>query len=171
MIRLATKADIDKIWQLRLDASALLKSRNVNQWQHEEPSVNHILHEIEQGSFYVYEVNHEIIGMIYLMHEIEETYLEIDGNWHYDLPYLTIHRLAVKQDYLKKGIADELMNYSIKYAKDHQIDVIRIDTHEDNKHAQRLFQKYGFEYCGVIMLSFRTKGDRKRLAYDLFIGE
>jgi RimJ/RimL family protein N-acetyltransferase len=41
-------------------------------------------------------------------------------------------------------------------------DTIRIDTHQDNRTMRALLQKYGFTYCGIILLE---NGD-PRLAYQ-----
>ncbi|MFA6801681.1 MAG: GNAT family N-acetyltransferase [Acholeplasmataceae bacterium] len=171
MIRIATINDLDAIWNLRLKTTDLLKSRSIDQWQYIEPSKKQFMSDIENHTFFVSEFQNKIIGMMYIMTDIEHTYDVIDGQWRYDFPYITIHRLAVDQAYLNQGIAFKMLDFGVQYAIEHHISVIRIDTHKDNIQAQHLFEKQGFKLCGTIMLSPSIQGERKRLAYDLRIGE
>jgi GNAT superfamily N-acetyltransferase len=166
MIRLATSNDLEEIWQLRCETTALLKERNIDQWQYIDPSIETFKKDIMQNEFFVYESDEKIIGMIAIKHGIEPTYLNIyDGTWRYNLPYLTIHRLAVKKDMLGKDISKALLQFSETYAKQHKIDYIRIDTHEKNRYAIKLFESFGYILCGYILL-VQKQGDLKRLAFD-----
>ena len=168
MIRLATKHDIDHIWQLRLETSALLKERHIDQWQYHKPEKSTILNDIALQEFYVYEKDGNIIGMIAIKKGIEHTYdIIFDGAWGYDESYMTIHRLAVKKEYLGQSIAKQLMTFAHELALKSNISYIRIDTHEKNKNAQRLFTSLGYVLRGVILLEEDHPGDRKRLAYDI----
>lgn len=170
MIRKATIDDLNQIWALRLKTTDLLKSRGIDQWQYVEPSIDQFRSDIEKQTFYVCDQGGKIVGMMFIMEEIEETYNHIDGTWHIDKPYITIHRLAVDKDYLGIGLADKLMEFSAMYALTKHVGSIRIDTHKDNHQAQRLFLKHGYQYCGIITLEEKVQGDRLRLAYDLKIG-
>jgi len=62
------------------------------------------------------------------------------------------------------------MEYSEQIALKLKTPYIRIDTHEKNKYAIRLFESFGYIYCGWINL-VQDKGDIKRLAYDKEIGK
>lgn len=166
MIRLATINDIENIWDLRLKTTELLKSRGIDQWQYKDPTKETFLKDIENEEFFVYVENQEIIGMLAIKHGVEPTYLNIyNGSWSYDLPYLTIHRLAVKKSHLGKGLSHKLLKFSEEYALSNQINYIRIDTHQMNKSAIRLFESNHYKLCGVIYLT-QKEGDKKRLAFD-----
>jgi len=172
MIRLAKKTDIDQIWQLRLETSALLKERHIDQWQYHRPEKSTLLEDIKLNEFFVEEENNYIIGMIAIKKGIEPTYNKIfDGLWGYDLPYITIHRLAVKKDCLGKNISIKLMKFAHEYALSQGIEYIRIDTHHDNKYAQRLFTNLGYKLRGYILLDENHPGERKRLAFDIKLKE
>lgn len=168
MIRRATNQDIDHIWQLRLETSALLKERHIDQWQYYKPEKSTFLDDIALNEFFVYEKENQIIGMIAIKKGIEHTYDEIfDGKWGYDEPYLTIHRLAVKKAFLGRHISQDLLKFAHDLALDLNINYIRIDTHEDNKNAQKLFTSLGYVLRGYILLEQDHPGERKRLAYDI----
>jgi ribosomal protein S18 acetylase RimI-like enzyme len=166
MIREANLNDLKAIWELRLETTELLKERDIDQWQYIDPSIETIKEDISKNEFFVYELSNKIIGMIAIKKGIEKTYDVIyDGKWHYDLPYVAIHRLAVKRNQLGSKVAFELMQFAEIYAKEQDIHYIRIDTHEKNRYAIRLFQSLDYTLCGYILL-VQEKGDLKRLAYD-----
>ncbi len=166
MIRLATLSDLEAIWTLRQETSALLKSRNIDQWQHQNPSRTTFIRDIESGEFFVYEKSGQIVGMIAIKSGIERTYLTIyDGAWGDDLPYQTIHRLAVKKDYLGTSIAKEMLDYAELIAKQRNTPYIRIDTYFTNMNAIRLFKNQGYILRGWIILE-PGEGDLRRLAFD-----
>jgi ribosomal protein S18 acetylase RimI-like enzyme len=166
MIRKALLSDLDQIWQLREETKALLKERGIDQWQHVNPSLETFKNDIHLGEFYVYEEHHIILGMIAIKSGIERTYNVIyDGNWGYNLPYLTIHRLAVKRHLLGGDIAKELLRFADKLAIETGLNYIRIDTYYTNKYAIRLFESFGYILRGWIWLE-PGEGDLKRLAFD-----
>lgn len=163
----ANLEDLDQIWQLRLETTELLKQRGIDQWQYKDPSFETFKNDILKGEFFVAKnENGIIIGMMSVKSGIEPTYDTIyEGKWHFDAPYLTIHRLAVKSALLGSKTAQSLMDYADQLAIKQKTPYIRIDTHEKNRYALRLFEKHGYVYCGWINL-VQKNGDLKRLALD-----
>ncbi len=169
-IRLANQNDLDSIWQLRLKTTELLKTRSIDQWQYKDPSFETFKIDIDANEFYIAEQAGLLIGMMSVRSGIEHTYDKIyEGSWNYDLPYLTIHRLAVKRGLLGSKVSEELMKYAEKVAIDKKTKYIRIDTHEQNKYAIRLFEVLGYKLCGYILLN-QKEGELKRLAFDKKVG-
>ncbi|MCK9235930.1 MAG: GNAT family N-acetyltransferase [Acholeplasmataceae bacterium] len=169
-IRLATMADIVAIMTLRNETATLLKERQIDQWQHREPSQTTFIKDIQQQDLFVYEINNKIVGMIAIKLGIEPTYnLIYDGKWRYEGPYITIHRLAVKRSFLGKNIASELLAFAHAEAIKKQVYVMRIDTHRDNRYAQKLFLNHGYQEVGYILLEKDDLGDRHRLAFDCLL--
>lgn len=166
MIRLATRFDVPQIWALREETKALLKDRGIDQWQHSNPSYETFLKDIDQEELYVYVEGAIVLGMIAIKKGIEKTYNTIyDGTWGFDLPYLTVHRLAVKRHLLGLNIGKDLMMFAEKIALNNHLSYMRIDTHEKNRYAIRLFESIGYIKRGWIMLE-NDLGDLKRLAFD-----
>lgn len=170
MIRKARINDLEDIWQLRLETSKLLNQRGIDQWQYHLPDKKTFQNDIKLNEFYIYEIDSHIVGMIAIKEGIEPTYLKIyDGNWSADKAYLTIHRLAVKSRFLGKNIAKELILFAHSIAKNQGINYIRIDTHEDNRFAVKLFESLDYKLKGYIYLAENHVGDKKRLAYDILL--
>ncbi len=164
-IRLATINDLNRIWQLRLEISNLLKQRNIDQWQQGNPSLDTFKDDIKNREFFVIG-DREIEGMIAIKQGVEKSYEKIyEGRWSCNKPYLTIHRLCVAKSHLGKGLANKLLLFAEKRAVELGINYIRIDTHKTNLYAIRLFESFNYKYCGRVLLIEET-GDKKRLVFD-----
>ena len=86
----------------------------------------------------------------------DPTYARIyDGEWQNDNPHYVIHRVASMAGV--HGIMRAVLNHAFTLT-----DTIRIDTHNDNVTMRTLLAKYGFSYCGIILLE---NGD-PRLAFQ-----
>ncbi|MBE0701172.1 MAG: GNAT family N-acetyltransferase [Acholeplasmataceae bacterium] len=165
-IILANRNDMADIWSLKEKTSKLLKDRQIDQWQYNNPSHQQFLDDIDRQELYLYKENNQIVGMIAIKEGGDETYdIIYDGAWGFDEPYLTIHRLAVDTNHLGKGIAEKLLVFSEKLAIEKKTPYIRMDTHRDNRYAKRLFESFGYQLRGWILLN-PQEGDRERLAYD-----
>ncbi len=58
--------------------------------------------------------------------------------------------ISVKREFWNLGIASELMNEAIEFAKKSQItEVLHLNVRTDNYHAVNLYKKLGFEMIGV----------------------
>lgn len=157
-IRLANIDDLENILKIYFNAKKYMRNcGNLNQWDKGYPSREILLKDINNHSlFVIYDVN-ELYGVFSFFIGEEETYNLIEnGKWLNNNVYGTIHRIASSGD--KKGI----FKFCLDFCKD-KIKNIRIDTHKDNLHMQKLILMYGFKYCGIIYVSDRTP----RLAYQL----
>ena len=86
----------------------------------------------------------------------DPTYAVIyDGQWKYDGPYRTIHRVA--SDHTRGGVFREIMEYASRDAEH-----IRMDTYRDNTVMQHVLEKAGFERRGTIHLL----NGSPRIAYE-----
>ena len=98
----------------------------------------------------------------------EPTYKKIiGGEWlvaeHKD--YGVIHRLAIKKEFRKLGLATLLFEKFHQVLLEKNIQSLKIDTHEDNLGMQSLIKKLGYQYCGIIYTSYQAK----RLAFEKII--
>lgn len=92
-------------------------------------------------------------------------YEKIDGQWlSYDEPYVTVHRLAVADEFLGLDLAKHILRFAERKARAKGVRWFRIDTHHDNLPMRNLIRDFGFTFCGVVQVR-----DGKRMAYEKII--
>ncbi len=120
---------------------------------------------ISEDSLYVALDHGKIAGSIILNHEPENGYGSV--NWTSNEDYCkiyVIHTLAVEPYYLKKGIGEGLMQFSIEQGRRDGMKALRLDVYEKNSPAIKLYEKLGFSYAGTADLGYSSYGlDRFRL--------
>ena len=168
-IRLSKTDDIPEIMIIIDDAKTYLASQNIDQWQNGYPNSEQVENDILKGESYVV-VNdkNQIIATSMFTLRKEPTYKEvIDGCWiiSEDEVYGVIHRMAIKKEFRKFGLATFLFDEFHQQLKDKNIKSLKIDTHEENIGMQSLIKKLGYTYCGIIYTSYNAK----RLAFEKVI--
>lgn len=162
--RKSKRKDIAQIMKIIGQAQCYLKEQNVDQWQDGYPDAAAFERDIANDVSYVFEENGNILGTMALIFDKEPTYKVIyDGAWKTEeLPYATIHRIAVEETQKGKAMAGRMLTEAEHICKERKVHNIRIDTHEDNWSMQQWLRKNGFEYCGWIILA----SGAKRLAFE-----
>ncbi len=160
-IRLAQKEDLENIMPLYAYARKFMAANgNPNQWSGNYPAAEDILKDIANHNYYICTPEDrpdEIVAGFAFIIGREPNYTVIEqGQWHSNLPYGTIHRIA--SNGLEKGIARACFDFCRS-----KINCLRIDTHADNHPMQKAISSYGFRYCGIIHVADGTP----RNAYDL----
>lgn len=164
-LELSTINDVEKIIEIIDDAKIHLASLHIDQWQNGYPNKEEIENDIlNNESYVVFNDQNEIIATSMFTTHPEPTYKIIDGNWIIDesITYGVIHRLAIKKEFKKRGVATFIFEKFHQQLKKQKIFSLKIDTHEQNLGMQSLIQKLGYQYCGIIY----TKYQAKRLAFE-----
>jgi ribosomal protein S18 acetylase RimI-like enzyme len=168
-IKLSSNGDIPKIMEIINDAKTLLKSLNIDQWQNGYPNAEQVENDIKnKESYVVLNDDDTIVATSMFTTRKEPTYLKvIDGNWIIDEneTYGVIHRLAIKKEFRKLGIAQFMFNEFHQQLKNKNIKSLKIDTHEENLGMQSLIKKMDYQYCGIIYTNYNAK----RLAFEKVI--
>ena len=161
MIRKAIESDLLEIKSIVDKARELMKSSgNVNQWVDGYPSNEVLLSDIRNGNAYLLLRENKAVAYFTMVDGPDPTYNFIaEGNWLNDESYGVLHRIASHGE--AKGVFKEILLYASEHYSN-----IRIDTHHDNKIMQRLLEKNGFVYCGIIFLADGSL----RLAYQRIKG-
>lgn len=152
-IRKATYEDIPRLMEIFADARRTMReSGNMNQWPDSYPSEAIIRNDIDNGWCQVCcNDDGTIEGTFACIPGPDPTYNVIyDGEWPDEKPYYVIHRIAGAHRDRRKGesIAHICFRWTFGFT-----DVIRIDTHKDNRIMQHLLSRHGFTRCGVILLA------------------
>ena len=159
------RKNLEPIMKIIGEAQVFLASHNIDQWQNGYPNEEAILRDITNNVSYIITSKDSIlIGTATFSTKKEPTYKSIEGEWitKSDSKYGVIHRMAVTNEFRKKGIAKFIFEQCEQQLLQNNIMSMRIDTHEDNLVMQSLLKKLKYLYCGVIYLD---NGD-KRLAYE-----
>ena len=167
-IQLSTINEIPEIMEIIENAKAYLASLKIEQWQNGYPNVTQVEHDILKGESYVMlNGENQVIATSMFTTKKEPTYKIIEGNWQINetKPYGVIHRMAIKKEFRKLGLATLLFNEFHQQLKIKNIQSLKIDTHEENLGMQALIKKIGYQYCGIIYTSYGAK----RLAFEKVI--
>lgn len=145
-IRLARLDDIDAIMMIRHQASSRLKKDGVDQWQGIEPSIQTFLNDIHNNECFVMVNDHQhVISMASLCFSKEMAYQELVD---LDIDALTIHRIAIHDDYIANKLTDKWFHFFENQARLHHLSRIYIDTHPNNYKMLSLLNKHQFTYIG-----------------------
>ena len=153
MIRIATKSDLETIFDLVNYCIQDMKTKGLEQWPDWYPNKKILLDDIKTSGLYLAEKAQEIIGIIVLNPLVPEEYDTIKWKINSGLVN-SIHRLAVHPTKKTPGLARELVTYVEKIAKINGYKVIRLDTYSKNIAADKFYRKMGYQYAGDINLKF-----------------
>ncbi len=164
--------DLLGIIEVIKDAKELFRSSGSTQWQDTDgyPSAKTFIKDLEENEVLVCTDGDKIIGVLVVSFQEEECYKGIvQGQWLNDNHYAVIHRLAVKKEYYRQGVAKKLLDQAEYVVLKKGILDIKVDTHEQNSSMQHLLESYDYTYVGVIYLLRPDVLEKKRLAYHKII--
>jgi GNAT superfamily N-acetyltransferase len=160
-LRKAELTDVERIWEIILQAKEQIRKMNSRQWQDGYPAVENITSDIENGYGYVLSGETGVIAYGAIIFDGEPSYNNLRGKWLTDLPYVVVHRLAVADEVKNKGIATSFMLEVEALCKQKEIHSFRVDTNFDNLYMQKMLFALDFTYCGEV---FYDKNQRR--AYE-----
>ena len=168
-IKLSTLENIPEIMTIIKDAKELLASLKIDQWQNGYPNAAQVEQDILKGeSYVVLSEENQVIATSMFTTNKEPTYQIIEEcTWKVDESknYGVMHRMAIKKEYRKQGLATLLFDEFHQQLKSKNIESLKIDTHEENLGMQALIKKIGYQYCGIIYTNYGAK----RLAFEKVI--
>lgn len=166
-MRKARFKDLNKIEEIILSAKKSLKEDGIDQWQIDSLNREFLKNQLEKEKSYVFEKDGRILAYAFLSDKKEENYNPIEEEFE-GKDYLTIHTLAVANDFKEKRIGTRFLIDIINFANTKGLDSLRIDTHEDNLKMRGLINKIGFKKRGLIFVD--DEGSPKpRFAYELIL--
>ena len=123
------------------------------------PSQEFIRSSIENGDLYFCRDGERIAGAMVLNHEYNESYKSYQ--WHTnvdDSELLIIHALGVHSDFNGKGYAKAMVQKAIDIAKETGMKAIRLDVLRGNIPAEKLYQRFGFQYMATLQMYYEDTG-------------
>lgn len=158
--REAKKEDIESILEVISHAKEYMKRNNSTQWNENYPNKETIINDIENNIGYVLIVKNLIRGYIVVDFSDDEVYKNIKGKWKTFGNYAFIHRCAIHKELRGQGYGSELFKFAEKLALSKNIRSVRVDTAPENETMKHLFNKNGYEYCGIVFI------DGEKIAYE-----
>ena len=149
--RKAQVDDIPAIWTILEGAIARRKADGSNQWQDGYPNQEVVTRDIEKEYGYVLLDNNEIVGYSAIMINDEPAYKDIIGAWLTDGDFVVYHRVAISENHLGKGLAKKMMASIEDFARENNINSIKVDTNFDNLAMLSILEKAGYQYCGEVV--------------------
>ena len=164
--RKATSKDIPKIWDIIQQAIVRRKNDGSRQWQDGYPNETVILQDITKGVGYVLTDDNTIVGYAAILFNDEPAYKHLNGTWLTNEDFVVVHRVAISDDYLGKGLAQKIFLFTEDLAIENNIFSIKVDTNFDNIPMLKILEKLGYTYCGEV--TFRG-GIRKAFEKKLLV--
>jgi GNAT superfamily N-acetyltransferase len=159
--RKATLNDLAVIWEILQQAILRRKEEGSNQWQDGYPNVEVLKKDMARGAGFVLIDGDLIVGYCAILINDEPDYANIQGEWLTNDDFVVIHRVAIAEKYLGKGLAKVIMAFVEDYAMKNRIFSIKADTNFDNIAMMKIFDKLSYTYCGEVF--FRNS---PRRAYE-----
>ena len=151
MIRKAKINELDEIMNMYTSCVDGMQKANIDQWDSTYPNRAKICEDIRNKSFYIFLINDKIIGGINIDKIQDKTYLDIEWKDKSN-KFLVVHRLAVRQEFWKKGIGNKLMIFAESLVKEKKLNSIRLDTYSSNPIAINFYLNLGYIKKGEIFL-------------------
>lgn len=148
--RKAVIEDKDSIWNIVQQAILRRKADGSNQWQDGYPNKESIENDITNEIGFVLLDNETIIGYCAALINDEPAYSAIEGKWLTNNDFIVIHRIAINENYLGKGLSGQIIENIENYAKNQNIFSVKVDTNFDNLAMMKIFEKRGYQYCGEV---------------------
>ena len=147
MIRKANLNDLNCIMEIVRSIQAEMKQENNPQWNEDNdyPSKEKFIEDINKNALYVYETDYSIKGFMSITLDNKE-YDELLKTSNE--PAYVLHRLAVRKENRKEGLASKFFEYAESLAKENSISLLKADTEKHNFKMNNLFLKLGFKKKG-----------------------
>lgn len=165
-LRKSLPEDVPAIMEIIGQAQEYFRCHGIDQWQNGYPNADSILNDINLNHSHVLMDGHEVIATAMISFDGEPTYTQIEGEWLSSSAYAVVHRVAVRNDKKGQNIAGKIIELVEQMCKEKGVGGIRMDTHKENLSMQRLIEKCGLQYCGIIIVSYGAQ----RLAYEKVLG-
>lgn len=159
LIRKAAESDLDAIEILYNDLNDYLAA-NVNYpgWRKGSYPLRCDAEEgLHDGTLHVAELDGQIAGTVMYLRTQCEPYQTVGWQLPFDVPVIALHILAVHPKHQGQGVGRALMDYAETLARETGALAVRLDTHEGNIPACRLYESCGYSMRGLVDLGLEEK--------------
>lgn len=148
--RQAKISETSSIWEILQQAILRRKKEGSDQWQDGYPNPDVVQNDLEKGFGYVLTQGETILGYCAAIINDEPEYAKIQGKWLTDNDFVVIHRIAITESNLGKGLTKIILQHIEDFAINNSIFSIKVDTNFDNFAMLKILEKSGYIYCGEV---------------------
>jgi GNAT superfamily N-acetyltransferase len=152
ILKTASFADLEAVWDILQAAIAQRKEDGSTQWQDGYPNSKTVVDDFAKGYSYVLVENEVVVAYAAIIFGEEPTYNNLQGEWLSHSDYVVVHRVATAVDYKGKGMATLLFEKIEELSKAKGVFSIKVDTNFDNFPMLKILEKLGYTYCGEIVV-------------------
>ncbi len=160
--RVAVADDFPAVWGIITQAKARMAAEGRRQWDEAYPLPEDIRGDIACGRGHVLCYAGAVVAYGALSYDGEEAYGALSGEWLTDGRYVVVHRLAVADGSLRRGLATRFIAEACAQALRRGVRSMRVDTKYDNAPMLHIFTRMGFLFCGKV----RYRGCEERMAFE-----
>jgi len=162
----ATLTDLPAILDQAVKARSRMKKQKINFGKkHDQETFER---DVLAGNCYVIRYGKLFAGMFTLA-EAETPFCEntiTDGRWHHSGKHMVLRRLSVDARYSGTGMADIVMGFVERIARQQGVQAIRVPVHKKNVPMKKLLAKHDYRYCGNINLDSAPGGLDLRQGFE-----
>ena len=152
-LRPAIPEDQSAIWEILKQAIELRRRQGSRQWQDGYPNPQTVADDISKNQGFVFLADDDrIVGYVAIIENDEPAYENIDGRWLTEGDFIVLHRLAISQDAVGRGMAKVLFKIIEDFVRHKNFPSIRVDTNFDNIAVLKTLDRLGYQYCGEVLL-------------------
>jgi GNAT superfamily N-acetyltransferase len=159
--RQALQDELPVIWEILQHAIRRRREDGSEQWQDGYPNPQVVQSDIDKGIGYVLTHGDTVVAYSAVLLNDEPAYNDIQGQWLTSQEFIVVHRIAVSQHHLGKGLSKILLAFVEDFALQHDIHSVKVDTNFDNIPMMKVLDACGYTYCGEVLL----RGGKRR-AYE-----
>ncbi|WP_434978822.1 GNAT family N-acetyltransferase [Daejeonia sp. YH14] len=152
IFRPALEEDAAAVWDILRHAIERRRKEGSAQWQDGYPNPETVQSDISKNHGFVLTVNGVVAVYAALIFNDEPAYENITGKWLSEGDFLVMHRVAVSEDFLGKGLVRRFFAETEYYCRQKGVSSIKVDTNFDNAAMLALLQKTGYTFCGEVMM-------------------
>ena len=142
--------DFGPILALYKEVTLFLVEHGIHQWDDTYPDESTLWQNLQAGDTWVMRDGANLIACVTLDRKQDPQFDKIA--WAYPSNhFMVIHRLCTHPAYQGRGLARQLVNFAEQHARDHRLDVLRLDAYLGNPVSQKLYRSLGYHeatgYC------------------------
>lgn len=156
-IRHGREGDIDQLNSSLAACIEAMRADGIDQWDDVYPNPSSLVSDIQSDTLYVatlvcrHPCRSHHCGFIRILNDRQEPeYFGVEWAIR-GVPVAVVHRLMVRPDYQRSGVARLLMRFAEKRALELDFGAIRLDAFMANPGALRLYASLGYQAVGMVI--------------------